>query len=140
MTVLELEANTINTWEATILVENLGVFNTRLAELAAKAVKLGVEPIVAVELERSIIKVTREGREIEVPTVTLLLSGSTPVLAGGWKFLGAIEHAVNGVTLVCSLFVNSLRSAITARPSVAATRPSCSSPRLASSCVSAPPA
>jgi len=101
MTVIELEANTTNVREATILVQKLGLFNHRLATLAAKAQEFGIEPMTAVEVERfNQTCVSETGVRYPVAFVTLRISGIAPRLPGGWTFLGSIEHAANGLTLV----------------------------------------
>ena len=101
MTVIETNPNSTDVREATILARYTGIFTMRLAELQAKAEKFGVEPVAAKEISRQSMKVTLEsGIEIDVPTVTFEISGMTPALPGGWKFVGSIEHAANGINLV----------------------------------------
>jgi hypothetical protein len=100
MTVIEMSSST-DVREATIPLQHLGLFNQRLAALAAKAQEFGIEPMTAVEVERfNQTFVSDTGVRYPVAFVTLRISGITPRLPGGWTFLGSIEHAVNGLTLV----------------------------------------
>ena len=92
--------NVVDAREVEVLAEKLPEFHLLLEKMNKKALKLGVEPMSVVEVGRSTCKIERDDRVVNVPMVHLLLSGMTPRLPGGWEFLGSIEYAVNGVTLV----------------------------------------
>lgn len=94
----------------TFLSACLPEFDVRLAKLQSVAKKLGVPPITYVEISREIREqadylYTDDGNiELAIPLgtfsqveyVTIRTQGESPVLAGGWTFLGAIEHTENG--------------------------------------------
>lgn len=66
----------------------------KVAKLAKVATKLGVDPVVAVVLDRGVreYRDERTGLTSEVETMTLRFDGVTPQLPGGWTFVGALEH------------------------------------------------
>ena len=100
MTVIEMSSST-EVRKVTVLLQYLRLFNIRMEALAAKAEEFGVEPMRAVEVgrERGTF-ITERGVRYPVIYVDFEISGMTPRLPGGWKFLGSIEHAVNGAVLV----------------------------------------
>lgn len=84
----------------------LPLLDEELARLNKIAAKLGVEPLSYTITERGTKTVevdawlgprydpetgTYKIRTIEVETVTVIINGTTPMLPGGWKFLGSIE-------------------------------------------------
>lgn len=80
---------------------HLPKFAAGMAELAKVARKLGVPEMTYTETAREtrqFVETRLSGTPIpyEVTYVTVSVQGTTPVLTGGWQYLGTIEHLPNG--------------------------------------------
>lgn len=88
--------------EVTIDLVDLSTIKARIKKLNRRAVRLGLPEITFVEIAHAERRHVGYGLEvsIKVPTVTLVITGRTPKLPGGWKFLGSIEHLGEAGNLV----------------------------------------
>lgn len=118
MTVTELhnpatdtDAPETTTREVTFDADRLPRLIEELARLNKIAAKLGADPITHEVTGTGTRKATRGGyhanlygdgadRHYDVDTVTVTLTGATPRLPGGWKFLGSIEFLPEDARLV----------------------------------------
>lgn len=79
---------------------HLPALDAELTKINKVAAKLGVEPMAVEILSTETVEVrvsTWNGSElIEETWCEIEVHGSTPVLPGGWSFLGAIEHLKDG--------------------------------------------
>lgn len=97
----------------------LPILREEVARLNKLAAKLGVDPIVVDVVERTTVKRTQEdpfarylgeaargclvmdnttGKPalFDVEVVTVTITGESPTLPGGWRYVGAIEHNIGG--------------------------------------------
>lgn len=87
-----------NETEITFEAVRLPRLREEMAKLAKVAKKLGVEPMEMVVGRRETVdqRDERTGVVYPVEMVTVVISGTAPVLPGGWSFVGAIEHLEAG--------------------------------------------
>jgi len=88
--------------EVTLDLIDLGTLKARIKKLNRRALRLGLPEITFVETARVERRHVGYGLEvsIKVPTVTVVISGRTPKLPGGWKFIGSIEHLGDAGNLI----------------------------------------
>ena len=84
--------------EVTIDLVDLSTIKARIKKLNRRAVRLGLPEITFVEIAHAERRHVGYGLEvsIKVPTVTLVITGRTPKLPGGWKWIVACDRSRPG--------------------------------------------